>query len=316
MTVKRSSVAAVTPVFTKDAMVSGELTIVRCVRIEGQVFVINGRLVRTIGLEDEWFEDLRDPTIIIESLRNSGCPRFDLLTFWQRIPETEPRFPYPFEWEDVAVLPVNTYDYWWNHQIKSRVRNQIRKARKDGIDVREAVYDDDFVRGMTAIFNESPIRQGRRFWHYGKSFATVKSQFARHLDRERLIGAYVGDQMIGFMMLGVSQKFALTGQIISSLAHRDKSPNNALIAKAVEICEREGLEYLVYYFWTDDSLGEFKRRCGFERIQFPRYYVPLTARGALALRLSAHRGIAGMLPKHLKAGLKRARALWYESRGA
>src|SRR5262245_26132526 len=315
MTLRRSS-ATNTPVFTKDAMVSGELTTVRCVRIDGQVFVINGHLIRTIGLEDEWFEDLRDPTIIVESLRNTGCPHVDLMTFWQRIPDTEPRFTYPFEWEDIAVLPVNTYEYWWNHQIKSRVRNQIRKARKDGVEVREAVYDDDFVRGMTAIFNESPIRQGRRFWHYGKSFATVKSQFARHLHRERLIGAYVGDQMIGFMMLGISQKFALTGQIISSLSHRDKSPNNALIAKAVEICERDGLGYLVYFFWTDDSLGEFKRRCGFERVQAPRYYVPLTARGALALRLSAHRGLAGMLPKRLKARLKRARAVWYESGGA
>jgi len=30
---------------------------------------------------------------------------------------------------------------------------------------------------MTAIFNESPTRQGRKFWHYGKDFATVKKQF-------------------------------------------------------------------------------------------------------------------------------------------
>ena len=60
------------------------------------------------------------------------------------------------------------------HQIKSRVRNQIRKAEKEGLVVKEVPYDDDFVRGMTAIFNESPVRQGRPFWHYGKSFETVK----------------------------------------------------------------------------------------------------------------------------------------------
>ena len=67
------------------------------------------------------------------------------------------------ECEDIAVLPVKSYDHWCEQQIKSRVRNQIRKAEKEGVTVRETGYDDDFVRGMAAIFNEAPVRQGRRF---------------------------------------------------------------------------------------------------------------------------------------------------------
>ena len=180
--------------------------------------------------------------------------------------------------------------------------------------VRETLYDDDFVRGMTAIFNEAPIRQGRRFWHYGKDFETVKNQFSRYLFREHMIGAYYQGEMIGFVMLGNAGKFGVTGQIISSLKHRDKALNNALIAKAVEVCEKLKLSYLIYLFWSDDSLAEFKRRCGFEKVRVPRYYIPLTWKGKLVLRCGAHRGWKEILPVWVKNPLKRLRKRWHEAR--
>ena len=202
--------------------------------------------------------------------------------------------------EDLAVLPITSYDHWWNNQIKSRVRNLIRKAEKEGVEIRETVYDDDFVRGMTAIFNESPVRQGRRFWHYGKDFETVKRQFSRYLFREEMIGAYYRGELIGFIMLGNAGQYAITGQIISSIKHRDKATNNALIAKSVEVCEKRKLSYLVYLFWSDDSLAEFKRRCGFEKTRVPRYFVPLTLKGRLGLKLGLHRGWRAALPSQIK----------------
>ena len=143
------------------------------------------------------------------------------------------------EWDDIAVLPVKSYDDWWSKQIKSRTRGLIRKAEKEGVVVREAEFNDDFVRGMVSIFNESAIRQGKPFWHYGKDFETVKREFSRYLFREDLIGAYYNDELIGFIMLAYAGPYAITGQIISKLAHRDKAPNNALLAKAVEICDRK-----------------------------------------------------------------------------
>jgi hypothetical protein len=130
-----------------------------------------------------------------------------------------------------------------------------------------------------------------------------------------MIGAYYQGEMIGLMMLGNAGRFALTGQIISSLKHRDKSPNNALIAKAVEVCASQGLGYLIYLFWSDDSLAEFKRRCGFEKVAVPRYYVPLSWRGELALKTGAHHGWKAMLPKGLKSSLKRVRRMWYARQG-
>ncbi len=299
--------------FTKETLLEGRPTELRCVEIDGQTYSLSGRPVTVLGLEDEWYEDVHDPESIIRVLQEQTEVPIDLFTFWQRWPDVIPRFQSLHqEWDELAVLSTRSFDDWWNRQIKPRVRSLIRKAEKEGVVVRETEYNDDFVSGMTAIFNEARIRQGRQFWHYGKDFLTVKRQFSRHIDREHMIAAYYREELIGFIMLGNAGKFGITGQIISSLKHRDKATNNALIAKAVEVCARLGLESLVYLNWSDDSLGEFKRRCGFERTRVPRYYVPLTVKGRLALRSGAHRGWAAMLPTQIKSRLKRLRSSWNE----
>jgi hypothetical protein len=284
------------------------------VGIGGQCYLLSKGPIRIARLEDEWYEDVGDPISIIESLKENREANADLLTFWQRVPDVVPRFDFHRELEDLAVLEVTSYDDWWKRQIKSRVRNLIKNSEKGGLVVREAAFDDSFVQGMTDIFNETPVRQGRRFWHYGKDFATVKQQFSRYIHRERMIGAYFEGRMVGFVMLADAGRFALTGQIISSTNHRDKSPNNALVAKAVEVCASHGLPHLVYSFWGDDSLTEFKRRCGFEKMSVPRYYVPLSRKGQLALKCGVHRGWRAMIPQRVRDQLKRVRASWYESR--
>src|SRR5205814_1496754 len=151
------------------------------------------------------------------------------------------------------------------------------------------------------------VRQGRRFWHYGKDFQTVKRQFSRCLFREDLIGAYVEDELIGFIMLGNAGRYGVVGQIISKIQHRDKSPNNALIAKAVEVCARKGLPHLVYASWGAGTLIDFKRHNGFEEVRLPRFYVPLTRRGQLAISAGLHRGWKALLPEDIKIRLKALR---------
>jgi hypothetical protein len=302
--------AAARQVFTKETLHKGQPARIRCIDIGGQTFALGRGPLTILALEDEWYEDLPDPHAVIAAIDERRAPRPDLFTFWQRIPDVEPHFPFHCEFEDIAALPVSSYDHWWKHQIKSRVRNLIRNASKQGVVVKRVPFDDAFVAGITAIFNETPVRQGRRFWHFGKDFETVKRQFSRFVFREHMIGAYYRDEMIGFMMLGNAGRFGLTGQIISSIAHRDKAPNNALMAKAVEVCEAEKLGHLVYLYWSDGSLAEFKRRCGFLRVRVPRYYVPLTWKGRLALQCRAHHGLKAMLPNAISQPLKRARSAW------
>ncbi len=306
-----STIPSAGQTFTKETLKDGRPIQLECVEIGGQTFAINRGLLTVVSLEDEWYADIDDPPSVINVLKGNPGFKPDLFTFWQRIPFIEPKYSYHLEWQDIAVLPITSYDHWWNHQIKSRVRNQIRKSEKDGIVIKETSYDEAFVLGMTAIFNESPVRQGRKSWHYGKDSETIKKQFSRYLFREQMIGAYYRGEMIGFMMLGDAGRFGITGQILSSLKHRDKSPNNALIAKAVEICTTRKLGYLIYFFWSDDSLAEFKRRCGFQKVRIPRYYVPLTWKGELALKFRAHRGWKHLLPESIRTRLKKLRRMFY-----
>jgi hypothetical protein len=293
-----------------DTLVDGKPRRIECIDILGQRYALRRGIVNILELEDEWYEDVTSPSQVLTALKSHSRIGGDIFSFWQRPPDSTPAHPYNFDLVDTAVLPIESYAQWWDKKIKPRVRNLVRKSQKDGLVVRETRFDDAFVKGMTAIFNESPVRQGRKFWHYGKDFETVKQQFSRFIHREIMIGAYHHEELVGLIMMGNAGKFGLTGQIISSLKHRDKFPNNALIAKAVEICAQRGIPNLCYLYWSDDSLSEFKRRCGFEKISVPRYYIPLTQWGSVAMRLGLHRGVRSLLPHGLKQRLKAVRNRW------
>jgi len=279
--------------------------------INGKKILIEGKIPRIARLEQEWCDDAGDPEILADALRKTADGP-DILTFTQRLPDLEPQYGYPMELDSMAVLPIKSYDFWWEKQIERQARNKIRKAQKKGVIVRPTDFDDKLIHGMTSIFNETPIRQGRNFLHYGKDFETIKHQFSRFLFREEIFGAYLREELVGFIFLADAGRYAFLGQIISKIAHRDLAPNNALLAKAVERCAERGFPYLVYALWLDDSLGDFKRSNGFQKFDVPRYFVPLTHKGKLTLKLGFHRGWKGAVPKQLSKPLKKLRRRWYD----
>lgn len=278
--------------------------------IDRKDITISGRVPRLVRLNDEWFVDIDDPEKLINHFRKH-LRGADILTFWQRLPDMSPKYSYHMELDSIAALPIETYALWWEKKIDSAARNKVRKAQKKGVVVRLVDFDDKLVQGITAIFNETPIRQGRRFLHFGKDCETVKRQFSRFLFREEILGAYLGDELIGFIMLADAGHYAMLGQIISKIAYRDLAPTNALLAKAVERCAERGIRHLAYAQWLDDGLGDFKRNNGFERFDLPRYYVPLTQAGKLSLKLGLHRGWDNVIPKDLKNSLKKLRKFWF-----
>lgn len=275
--------------------------------------VIDGKIPRIARLAEEWFEDVQNPEALINSLRESNR-RADILTFWQRLPDTQPKYSYCMELDSIAALPIKNFPFWWERQINGAVRNKVKKAQKKGVVVRLTDFDDQLVQGMTSIFNETPIRQGRSFLHYGKDFETIKRQFSRFLFREEILGAYLGEELVGFIMLAYAGKYAVLGQIISKMARRDLAPTNALLAKAVEHCAGKGIPYLVYAYWLDDGLGDFKRNNGFQKFDLPRYFVPLTPKGKLALSLGLHRGWKAAVPTQIRKPLQQLRNHWYNLR--
>jgi hypothetical protein len=295
----------------------GSLT--NMIEVCGREVCIEGRVLRIAHLHGDTFRFIDDPASLVNGLQACGA-RVDLFTFAQRLSETKPKFSYPVEWENAAMLPVSTFQHWWTHQLRSYPRNRARQAEKRGVILRETPFDDSLVAGIREIYNECPIRQRRRFPHYGKDFETVRREEATFLDSSIFIGAYFEDKLIGFVKLVPDETRTQAGlmNILSMVKHKDKAPTNALIAHAVRACASRGIQHLVYskfdYGKERDSLRDFKERNAFRRVDTPRYYVPLTALGRAALLLGLHHRMSERIPDAVASRLRALRSVWYERR--
>jgi hypothetical protein len=279
------------------------------VKVEGKFLrVARGADVYSFG---------KDPEAMISALKSAGV-RADLFPFVQKLSETSPKYQYPMEWDNFAALQVLSFDHWWNNQIKGKTRNMIRKAEKSGVSTREVVFDDKFVKGIQAINDESSVRQGRLFSHYRDDFETVRRENGSFLERSIFIGVFFEGAMIGYGKLVPDESGTQAGlmQILSMIRHRDKAPNNMIIAQAVSSCAERAIPFLWYANYSYrrkpvNSLTDFKQNNGFQQIDFPRYYVPLTLRGHLALRSGLHHGIAEFVPKSLLDNIRKFRRIWH-----
>ena len=303
-----------------EIRVQGKTVHVPSICIRGRTIVATGKWVKLAAVEDEDCLEgdvVDNPDLILGDLKRSPL-KADLFTFEQKPTSTRAQFGYHMEWDNAAIIPIQSYADWWE-KLPQETRRNVRKATKLGVNVKAARFDDELVRGIVDIYNETPVRQGRRFWHYGKSFETIKREAATYLDRSEFIAAYHEDVLIGFTKLLYVDKCAKIIHILSKEQHTDKRPTNALIAKAVEVCAEKGftsLQYCKYVYSGNEGspLTEFKRRNGFEQVLYPRYYVPLTMKGRIVLRLGMHHGWRNLVPRKLVPTLLKLRAWFFASR--
>jgi hypothetical protein len=288
--------------------------------LHGKEVRIEGHVVKIARLAAEGFEFLENPEASLQELR-AAKQRIDIFTFEEPLAYTSPRFDYRVEWDNLAVLPITTFEHWWNKQIDGKTRNVVRRAEKKGIVVREVTFDDHLVAGIYEIYNESPVRQGRLFPHYGKDFEAVRRMSATFLDRSTFLGAYYEGRLVGFIKMTADEARAQMAimHIIALVRYRDKAPTNALIAGAVRWCAGRGFPYLIYsqFFYgrkKHDKLRHFKQSNGFQPMNVPRYYVPFTSLGALALRLHLHHSALNVIPDSLAEQYRALRASWYMRR--
>ena len=301
-----------------EAVGNGTLVEKKLISADDKAIEIQGKLLRIASIKGEaWIgpENLPDPTLLISELK-AGKRKADIFTFTQRIPDLTPRFPYYMEWDNLAVANISTYDHWWTKQIKDKTRNLVRKAGKKGVTVSVADFDENLVKGIVGIYNETPMRQGRPFVHYGKNFETVKRENGTYLDRSVFLCAYFEDEVIGFIKIVFSTYTGAIMQILSKISHLDKSPTNLLISKTVELCADRKIPYIVYSKYSYGKIGSssllnFKRHNAFKRINIPRYYVPITLIGKVALKLKLHRGVIEIMPEKMVEKLRNLKFAWY-----
>lgn len=240
-------------------------------------------------------------------MRKNGV-RADIFTFVRDVFD-DVNYSYYQEPANLSVLPVTTYEQWWEG-VGYKTRNKLRKGLKSGVEYRLVTLDDDLARGVQGIYNESPIRQGRKFYHYGKTVAAIKEELSSFLERSIMIGAFFEGELIGFMKLFEGNKVLRTIHIIAKLKHRDKNVMDILILKGVELCSERKAAYLQYGSWADGGIGVFREKHGFQCISVPRYFAPLNLRGRLFLRCKLHRSLRELMPQRWVKPAMDLRAKW------
>jgi hypothetical protein len=293
-----------TNVELSEIRIAGKTLHVPSVEICGRTVVTRGKRIRTAQIKDEQVVEgvsVEDPELFIGRIKQSGL-NADIFTFTQRSSEGAPKYDYHFEWDNWAAIATTSFKDWWENRLPQESRKNVRRAAKRRVTVSVVPFDDELVEGVHRIYNETPVRQGKRFWHFGKDLQTVRRELATYLDRTTFIGAYCNQELIGFLKMVRVNRVATVFHILSMNTHYDKRPMNAMIAKAVEFCEQEGMTHFIYGQFVygnkhQSSLLEFKRRNGFEQINYPRYYVPLTVKGEIFVRLRLYKGPSGLLPE-------------------
>ena len=290
--------------------------------MDDKIILAFGKWIRMARVhEEEWTagQVVKDPASLVSKLREQELPA-DVFTFIQKPPDTDPQFPLHYDWDNFATIHIQSFASWWE-MLPQESRKNVRRSSKRGVVVREVELDDTLVKDITAIYNETPIRQGKPFPHYGKDFDAIKKEVSTMMDRSGFIGAYHGNELIGFIKLVYMGNVASILHIVSKNAHYDKRPTNALLAKAVEICSQRGISYLLYGRYTygkktSSPLIVFKQRNGFKEMRVPRYYVPLTLKGRIIVGLRLYRGLLGLLPSRVVVFLVGLRSRFFEKAAA
>ena len=317
--VAMSAAGTRTPTRAMEVSVRGKWIKVPAVQIDGQVIVVRGKRIRIACLHDEdWTAiGVADPVHCIQMLKDGQAGvRADIFYFSQKEPDNKPHFNYPMEMRSLAVADTASVEAWWR-KVSHGTRCNIKQAKKRGVEVKLEEFNDNLIRGIMSIQNENPIRQGRRFYHYGKTFDQVKRDHGSYLDSCDFICAYREQELLGFLKLIYRGDVASIMQINSKMEHQHLRPTNALLEKAVEVCSSRGILYLIYgefNYWNkrESTLRDFKLRNGFEEMLVPTYYVPLTLWGSVCVRTRLYRGLFGVLPTGIINAALDWRRKWYD----
>ncbi len=302
-----------------EVSVKGKWKTVPALRAGDNYILTKGKYLRVALIHDEeWLDsELAEPDFCLRLLREARNEygTTDIFTFSHKVPQTVPRYSYPFELESIAAAPTSNFQRWWEN-LPQETRKNVRRAQKRGVLVSLRELDDDLIDGIVSVNNDSDMRQGLPNVHFGKSFEQVKKDQSSFLDRSQFICAHAEGELIGFMKIVYRGNIASILQLLPKASHSDKRPANALIAKAIEVCEARGISHLTYGMYNygnkrDSPLREFKIRNGFEEIVVPRYYIPLTTWGALCIQCKCHLGLHGILPSNLISLVVRSRAKLY-----
>ena len=283
--------------------IKGRWLSVPALEVNGNKIILQRKGLKIAAVHDEeWAaNELQDPQTYIQALTDGRRSfRADIFTFVQKLPTTLPKYSFPMEWESVAAVHLNSFREWWEG-LPQEARKNVRRSQKRGVEVSVRPFDDALIRGIKDVNDDSRVRQRVQNAYYGKTLEETRRDYGAFLDRCDFICAHCGDEMIGFLKVVYRGAVASVLNLTTKPSHYDKRPSNALIAKMMELCELKHVSYVTYGLFNygnkrNSPLREFKIRNGFGEVLVPRFYVPLTIWGKIAMKMKLHRGLLGIFP--------------------
>lgn len=263
-------------------------------------------------IEKQWFYRIAKFNMPVEHMYDVGLDKglliqlrdqdVDLFTFIERsfldnnkLKRQKQLFSDP---EPIGLLKISSYDEWFR-SITHNARWQTKKGIRVGLKTKVVDIDDTFTKSAFKIYNETPIRQGRKYSGYGLSLMDVKLKFS-NMKGSEVIGAYFEDEQVGLIWISYGDRVAAVNSFLSLLSHREKYPNDVLLAATVRRCVEKGYHYLAYWnMGFNPGLDFFKKSHGFKVFNVPRFYIPLSYRGELAIKLKLHRPFEHSMPMWL-----------------
>ena len=167
---------------TVEISAKGKWLKVPALEANGNTIITRGRWINIALIHDEeWIEsDLEHPELCVRAMEEckSAGLRADIFTFSQKPYKPTPQYSYHTESESMAVVRVTSFKAWWD-ALPQETRKNVRRSQKRGVVVKVRELDDELVREIVAVNNESATRQGKPFYHYGKTADQVRKDHPR-----------------------------------------------------------------------------------------------------------------------------------------
>jgi len=161
---------------------------------------------------------------------------------------------------DIIYLPLTNIDDIWKNEISSKNRNMIRKAEKNGLEVR-ILNENEFHLFKDLYIQRMKNLNTNEFYYFSDKYFEYLKDLLRF--NGVVLGVFYNNKIIAsacFFAYGKYFHYHLAG---SDSNYLTLSPNNLLLYKAIQIaCENN---YKTFLFGggktsdSDDSLYKFKK---------------------------------------------------------
>lgn len=199
-----------------------------------------------------------------------------------------------------------TFEDVWRHGVRKRTREEVRKAKREGVEVLKIDTANSIRAWIEDIYrcNVSALTRQGRWGAYPDSYKDVflselvsaKQRLKQHFN---IYGALYRGHLIAYMVFQEYKRLISLSKAASRTEFLTKHPNDVLIAHVIkEACERK-FHWLGYTFdrvrrdgkipSLYPGLQSFKRKFGFEEVPVPIFRLALSRKGKLLRSLYSSR---------------------------